>query len=161
MSCGTHVFFERPASSFFPDARELVKKEIDLVVSPTDRAWHFAIELKCPRNGRIPETMFDACRDLQLLEQLAAVGFAGGLFVMHVDDPGFYESGSQAGIYSHFRVGLPLPAVIIKPTGNKDQVVKLRGTYRVQWRAYGSAGRYWLQQVTTTPNPRTEHAITK
>lgn len=161
MTSGTHVYFERPASSFFPAARGLVKKEIDLVVSPPDHAWHFAIELKCPRNGRIPETMFDACRDLQLLEQLAAAGFAGGLFVMHVDDPGFYQSGSQAGIYSHFRAGLPLPPVITKPTGSKDQIVSLSGTYRVQWQSYGSAGRYWLQRVTSMPYPKTVHAIAK
>src|SRR5271156_4015659 len=64
---GFCVLFERPVRSFFPDARNLVKKEIDLVVSPPDRAWHVAIELKCPRNGRHPETMFDACKDLQFL----------------------------------------------------------------------------------------------
>ncbi|HEX8295513.1 MAG TPA: hypothetical protein VF593_04395 [Chthoniobacteraceae bacterium] len=161
MDRAIHVYFERPASSFFPAARGLAKKEIDLVVSPADHAWYFAIELKCPRNGRIPETMFDACRDLQLLEQLTLAGFAGGLFVMHVDDPGFYQSGSQEGIYSHFRAGLPLPMVIIKPTGSKNQVVSLSGTYRVQWQSYGTAGRYWFQQVTSMSEPKIVEAIAK
>ncbi len=68
LTASMFVYFERPADWFFLSARGLVKKEIDLVVVAADRSWHFAIELKCPRNGRIPETMFDACRDLQFLE---------------------------------------------------------------------------------------------
>jgi hypothetical protein len=149
---GMRVFFERPANSFFQQAQGLVKKEIDLVVAPEDRSWHFAIELKCPRNGRVPETMFDACRDLQLLEQLLRVGFVGGLFLMHVDDPSFYQSGLQTGIYSFFRGGQPLTGTITKPTGRKDQVVHLHNSYRVQWQPYGATSRYWLQVVTSTPN---------
>lgn len=49
LPAGTSVYFERPAASFFPQARGLAKKEIDLVVAPADRSWHLAIELKCPR----------------------------------------------------------------------------------------------------------------
>jgi hypothetical protein len=149
---GMRVFFERPADSFFPQARGLVKKEIDLVAVPGDRTWHLAIELKCPRNGRVPETMFDACRDLQLLEQLLRVGFAGGLFLMHVDDPSFYQSGLKTGIYSFFRGGQPLTGKITKPTGSKDQKVHLRNPYRVQWQPYGARGRFWLQVITSRPN---------
>jgi hypothetical protein len=152
LPAGMSVFFERPAASFFPRARGLVKKEIDLVVAPTGRDWHLAIELKCPRNGRVPETMFDICRDLQFLEQLISVGFQGGLFVLHVDDPAFYQSGLQTGIYSHFRGGVPLTGTITKPTGSKDQVVSLGNSYSVQWQPYGTAGRYWLQSVASTPN---------
>ena len=160
LSVGVSVYFERPADHFFPSARRLVKKEIDLVVVPADRSWHFAIELKCPRNGRIPETMFDACRDLQFLEQLVEAGFAGGLFIMHVDDPGFYQSGLQTGIYSFFRGTVPLAGIIAKPTGNKNQTgedsartVALANSYAVQWQPYCSSGRYWLQEVTSTTNP--------
>lgn len=158
------VYFERPAESFFPNSPKLVKKEIDLVVAAVDRSWHFAIELKCPRSGRVPETMFDACRDLQFLEQLIPVGFVAGLFVMHVEDRAFYESGMQTGIYSYFRGGLPLTGTITKPTGSKDQVVSLGCSYRVQWRPHGTASRYWLQVVTTKPAAnqllqQTGHAI--
>jgi hypothetical protein len=77
--------------SFFGDTPRLVKKEIDLVIVPADQSWHFAIELKCPRSGRVPETMFDACRDLQFLEQLLPMGFGAGLFLMHVEDRAFYQ----------------------------------------------------------------------
>lgn len=150
MPPGTHVCFERPASHFFASARGLVKKEIDLVVSPPDRSWYYAIELKCPRNGRIPETMFDALRDLQMLEQLTLAGFVGGLFVMHVDDPGFHKTGIKTGIYSHFRSGVPITGRVIKPTEPKDEAVDIRGEYTVRWQSYGSAGQYWIQQVTGT-----------
>lgn len=152
LPAGMCVFFERPAASFFPQARGLVKKEIDLVVAPAERDWHIAIELKCPRNGRVPETMFDICRDLQFLEQLILAGFQGGLFVLHVDDPAFYQSGLQTGIYSHFRGGVTLTGTVTKPTGSKDQVVNLGDSYSVRWRPYGIAGRYWLQIVASTPN---------
>jgi hypothetical protein len=149
---GFRVFFERPADFFFPDARGLVKKEVDLVVSPPDQRWYVAIELKCPRNGRHPETMFDACRDLQFLEQLVSVGFLGGLFAKHVDDPCFYQNGSQDGIYGFFRAARILAGTITKPTGSKDQMVNLRGTYQVQWRPDGAGVRYWLQAVRRIPS---------
>lgn len=152
LSAGMSVYFERPAKSFFPNTNGLVKKEIDLVIAPADGSWHFAIELKCPRNGRVPETMFDACCDLQFLEQLVSRGFRGGLFVMHVDDRLFYQAGSQAGIYSYFRNGAPLAGTVPKPTGNKNKVVELNNTYGVRWQPYGTAGRYWLQAVADTPN---------
>lgn len=154
LPAGMCLYFERPADSFFPKARGLVKKEIDLVVVSADRSWHFAIELKCPRNGRVPETMFDACRDLQFLEQLMIAGFHGGLFAMHVDDPSFYQSGLQTGIYSFFRSGVPLTGTITKPTGSKDQSVSLVNSYIVQWHPYGTAGRYWMQPVSSTHNHR-------
>jgi len=149
---GFRVYFERPVESFFPKVPGLAKKEIDLVVAPADQAWHIAIELKCPRNGRHPETMFEACRDLQFLEQLTAMGFRGGLFAMHVDDPCFYQNGTKEGIYAFFRAGQPLAATIMKPTGSKDQLVNLLGSYNVQWQPYGAKERYWLQAVTTPSN---------
>jgi hypothetical protein len=144
---GTQVYFERPVGSFCSSTAKLVKKEIDLVVVPAQSAGPIAIELKCPRNGQIPETMFSACRDLQFLEQLVDAGFAGGLFLMHVNSQGFYGPGIRRGIYAHFRGNKPLPATIRKPTGAKDQTVKLACNYTVTWRDYGTMGRYWLQRV--------------
>jgi hypothetical protein len=144
---GTQVYFERPAGSFRSSTSKLVKKEIDLVVTPFKGAGPIAIELKCPRNGQIPETMFSACRDLQFLEQLVEAGFAGGLFLMHVNSQGFYGPGIRSGIYAHFRGSDPLPATIRKPTGAKNEIVELACNYTVKWQNYGSTGRYWLQSV--------------
>jgi hypothetical protein len=149
---GMFVYYERPAASFFPKARGLTKKEIDLVVASPDRSWHLAIEMKCPRNGRVPETMFESCRDLQFLEQLIHAGFRGGLFVLHVNDPAFYQSGLQTGIYKYFRSGAPLAGTVTKPTGSKDLVVSLNNSYRVRWQPYGNDSRYWLQSVAGTPS---------
>ena len=52
------IQFERPASELHASARNLVKKEIDIVVSLPESKTHYAIELKCPRNGMYPEQMF-------------------------------------------------------------------------------------------------------
>jgi hypothetical protein len=145
---GTSIRFERPASSFVSTATGLVKKEIDLAISGPNSTWNFAIELKCPRNGRVPETMFDACKDIQFLEQLTSAGFSGAMFLMHVDDPEFYEAGRRDGIYAYFRAGIQIPPVVTKPTGAKDKVVYIRGHYRVSWQPFGARGRYWLQLVT-------------
>lgn len=147
---GSHVYFERPAHHFFESARGLVKKEIDLVVSPPDRSWCYAIELKCPRSGRIPETLFDAIRDIKMLEQLTSAGFVGGLFVMHVNDEGFYKKRIQTSIYSPFRAGQLIKGQYIKPTGARDEVISLTGEYSVKWQSFGSAEQYWVQQVDST-----------
>jgi hypothetical protein len=145
---GAAVYLERPVNSFFPNARGLAKKEIDLVVASMDPTRYFAIELKCPRNGRVPETMFDACVDLQFLEQLMSAGFGGGLFVLHVDRATDYQAGIQTGIYAHFRGGVPLTGTIAKPTGSKDKVVRLSNSFSVQWQSYRTTGAYWMQAVT-------------
>src|SRR5262249_11212844 len=94
---------------------------------------------------------FDACRDIQFLEQLVSAGFRGGLFIMLVDAPTFYQSGLQTGIYSFFRGGVPLTGTITKPTGTRDHLVRLNNTYSVEWHRYGTAGRYFLQYVTNIP----------
>lgn len=143
----TSIYFERPAAAFIRQARGLVKREIDLVASPVDGSWQCAIELKCPRSGRVPETMFEACRDLKFLEQLVAVGFEAGLFAMHVVDATFFEAALQTGIYAFFRANAPLTGRITKPTGKKDNWFVLDGSYLVHWQRYGTAGRYWLQVV--------------
>lgn len=145
------IYFERPVHSFIANARNFAKKEIDLVVSDSDLGTLLAIELKCPRSGRVPETMFDACRDMQMLEQLVAAGFCGGLFLMHVNSQTFYQSGMSTGIYSYFRAGACLQGSIQKPTGRKDEVVPLGNAYSVSWQPSGPSSRFWLQGVGATP----------
>lgn len=150
MPSGTRVFFERKASTFFPAAPRLAKTEIDLVMTAPGKPGPIAIELKCPRSKRVPDTMYDACTDLQFLEQLNAVGFCGGVFVMHVDDPDFYSNGKQTGIYAHFRKGVPLPATLSSPTATAKPDVNLAGQYRVNWQTYGANSRCWVQEVLTS-----------
>jgi len=152
---GSRVYFERPATTFFPAAGGLAKKEIDLVAELPSGEGLIAIELKCPRNGKYPETMFEACRDVQFLEQLVCTGFSGGLFIMHVDDPCFYKSGSKSGIYAYFRAGMQFDPKITQPTGSMDRHVNIRGSYRVSWQPYGAARQYyWLQAIASDQYPR-------
>jgi len=141
------IQFERPAQDFYNTARGLVKKEIDIVVSLPEANKHYAIELKCPRNGMYPEQMFKACQDLQFLEQLKQNGFAGGIFVIHAVDAPFYQGEARGGIYDFFRNKKALEGVITKPTGSKDQTVNLQGRYQVNWHDCRDYGRYWMQVI--------------
>jgi hypothetical protein len=142
------LHIERPASWFRSGATGLTKKEIDLVVVGAAREHVVAIELKCPRRGQHPEQMFKACQDLQFLEELVAAGFSGGLFAMHVHDPLFYERGSQAGIYAHFRGGSSICGLIQKPTGARDETASIRGSYIPTWSLSAGTHRYWIQPVS-------------
>ena len=141
------LHIERPAWWFRGAAKALTKKEIDLAVADGAREQVVAIELKCPRQGQHPEQMFKACQDLQFLEQLVAAGFSGGLFAMHVQDPLFYEGGSQVGIYAHFRGGMPICGTIQKPTGARDMSASIRGSYTPVWTPSQGSHRYWVQTV--------------
>ena len=145
---GLVVDFERPAH-FYGATSRLIKKEIDIVVADRDdpqRRW--AIELKYPRNGQVPEQMFSFCKDIQFLEELCDhAGFAGGWFAALVDSPLFYSPTlPTSGIYDHFRAGTPIQGAIQKPTGKltgkHGEVLNVRGSYVVKWRDCG-AGRRW------------------
>ena len=91
--------------------------------------------------------MFKACQDLQFLEELVATGFSGGLFAMHVCDRLFYEGDSQAGIYAHFRGGVPIHGEIQKPTAARNVFASIRAYYGPVWTPSKGPGRYWLQAV--------------
>lgn len=143
------LHLERPASWFKAKATKLAKKEIDLVVSDATSQQLIAIELKCPRSGRHPETMFDVCKDIQFLEELVSCGFAGGVFALHVHDPLFYEHGSRAGIYSFFRGDASISGVIAKPTGSPAPPVVVRGSYRPAWEVGSGTNRYWVQPISS------------
>ena len=73
------VEFERSVKHFGLEPASFAKREIDLAI--LDAAGHpqSVVELKFPRNGRYPETMFDFCRDIQFIEQLKRAGFSNGL----------------------------------------------------------------------------------
>jgi hypothetical protein len=141
------LFLERPVASLRPIAARLTKKEIDIAVVDTKTNRVVAIELKCPRQGQHPEQMFKACQDLEFLEQLVHAGFAGGIFIMHVRDPLFYQRGSRGGIYAHFRAGAPICGTIRKPTGARDAIVSLSGSYAPAWTVAHGDHRVWMQSI--------------
>jgi len=130
---GTKVRFERPVS-FFSLPGKFEKKEIDLSLTDASGGCSVAIELKFPRAGQYPEQMFKACQDILFLEQLVSAGFAGGFFIMAAEHPLFYRREDATGIYRFFREGTPIAGQIFGPTGNRERVVSLIGSYQVEWR---------------------------
>jgi hypothetical protein len=129
---GMKIQFERNVSFFFQTG-EFVKKEIDISIYAGDKSrLHYAIELKYPRNGQYPEQMFSFCKDIKFLEQLKRSGFEWTFFIVFAEDPLFY-SGNGEGIYGYFRQRTALQGSITKPTGKKDEVVTLDGSYHANW----------------------------
>jgi hypothetical protein len=126
------IQFERNVSFFFFSG-EFVKKEIDISVFTPDRSkLKYAIELKYPRNGQHPEQMFSFCKDICFAEQLKRSGFERTFLIIFADDPLFY-SGNGKGIFGYFRQKKKLCGSVQKPTGKKDEIVRLNGSYQVEW----------------------------
>ncbi|MCK7509506.1 MAG: hypothetical protein MZV70_39375 [Desulfobacterales bacterium] len=132
------------------------KKEIDIAVTSSAGDRLSALELKYPRNGQVPESMFGFCKDIAFLEQLVSSGFQSACFLAVADDKLFY-SGSSEGIYGLFRSGTPITGTITKPTGDKDSKVTINGSYTASWLPVSgiqsSASSKWeTSQVTITPD---------
>lgn len=141
------VQFERNISYFF-NRGEFTKKEIDIAVfSPDKSELRYAIELKFPRNGQHPEQMFSFCKDILFAEQLKASGFQRTFLIIFVDDKLFF-SGNGDGIYGYFRQQKQLHGTINKPTGKKDETIKLKGTYQVNWRAASENLKYTIIEAS-------------
>jgi hypothetical protein len=52
---------------------------------------------------------------------------------MAVEDRLFHSGPSQGGIYSFFRGGVPICGDIVKPTGEKDERISVKGPYHLKW----------------------------
>lgn len=142
---GKKVQFERNISFFGLNKDGFEKREIDIVVFDDNNSHQpeTAIELKFPRNGQYPETMFSICKDIAFTEQLKRNCFTGAYAVIFADDHNFYE-GKPEGIYGYFRDGKTLTGTITKPTGKRDTSVTICGSYSVQWHSVTGTLRYAL-----------------
>ena len=128
------IQFERNVSHFGFDKVNFEKKEIDIAVfkdAKTKRSC--VIELKFPRNGQVPETMYSFCKDISFLEQLVNAGFDSGYFVALADDKNFYSGNKVDGIYGLFGDEQVITGTIVKPTGDKDTSVTINNTYIAKW----------------------------
>jgi hypothetical protein len=143
---GTKVQFERPVS-FFSLPGKFEKKEIDLTLIGASGQCSIAIELKFPRTGQYPEQMFKACQDIFFLEQLVDAGFAAGFFVMAADHPLFYRQAEATGIYRFFRGCMPITGPILGPTGDRQRLITVTGSYRVDWRKVTDAIYYHVIEI--------------
>lgn len=144
---GHKVQFERNVAAFFESKAAFKKKEIDISVFSEDtHELKYAVELKFPRNGQYPEQMFKFCEDISFAEELGAAGFSTAGLLVFADDHLFYE-GPTDGIYGYFRGGRALHGQIQKPTGKKDAVVTVRGSYSVKWKPISGPLMYAVIEV--------------
>jgi hypothetical protein len=136
------VQFERNVGHFFSSGYAFTKREIDIAVFDKGRSeLRYVFELKFPRNGQHPESIFSFCKDVAFIEELRRHGFMGGAAVVFADDRLFY-SGSPEGIYKYFRSGEPLTGKIQKPTAKRDEEVMIYGSYSVKWRTVHERLKY-------------------
>lgn len=145
---GYKVSFERNISHFNFNKKDFTKREIDIVITSNNTELVCVIELKYPRNGQVPESMFGFCKDIEFLEQLKRAGFVYAYFLAFADDKLFYSGSYNAGIYTHFRGQTPINGLITKPTGEKNEFVKIHGNYIANWKSIQENCKYCLINVT-------------
>lgn len=144
---GWKVYLERNVEHFGLRKADFLKKEMDISMVNSQDDSRYCIELKYPRSGQYPEQMFKVCEDLRFLEQLRDAGFAKCHFLMFCDDRNFYSSVGGSQIYNLFRRERKLYGEIVKPTGRKDRVVNLRGSYSLDWQEINGNLKYFIVTV--------------
>jgi hypothetical protein len=141
------VEFERNVKFFYPGAK-CTKSEIDLVIYHPDQLDEkYAIELKFPKNGQYPETMFHFVKDILFMEQVKQLGFKKTFAVTYVNDKLFYQGDKMDGIYRYFRGSKILNGEIQKPTGKKDETLLIMGTYQISWIPLSNGSKYYIVNI--------------
>lgn len=141
------VQLERPITGFTPIRAPGTKKEIDICLLDAAGGPDVAIEIKYPRNGRIPETIFDYCKDIEFCEALCSAGFRRGYALFVTADRGFFSGRETAGIYGSFRSGLPIQGSFSNPTGKRERRCSIAGMYALKWLDAHPQHRYALVEV--------------
>lgn len=140
------VEFERNVRFFYP-GKQCVKSEIDIVIYHPDFNERYAIELKYPKNGQHPESMFSFIKDIKFMEQVKELGFKEAYSVTYVEDKLFYQGPTKQGIYAFFREGKIINGEIRKPTGKKDEVHIINGHYQIDWSPLANGSNYYLLEL--------------
>ena len=139
--------------------KEVRKKEIDIsIFQGTDNLA--SIELKFPRNGQVPESMYSFVKDIKFLEGLTSSKnkksintFSKGFFICLVDHHLFYQGGSKNdGIYEYFRrkeKDVRICKETKKPTGKKgkEYTISLNKEYEGKWLPIKDKLHYLLIEV--------------
>ncbi len=129
------VQFERNVSFFDIDKSETLKKEMDIVIFNNKEEFKYCIELKYPRNGQYPESMYAIIKDIKFLEQLKVNGFTECYSITLIDDDLYKEGLKKDGIYKYFRSDISINGRIMKPTGKTDRSLIIHGTYQMSWKS--------------------------
>nr|WP_263327025.1 hypothetical protein [Neobacillus sp. Marseille-Q6967] len=140
------VEFERNVR-FFNDGVKCVKSEIDIVIYHPDMEEKYAIELKFPKNGQHPESMFSFVKDIKFMEQVKQIGFTNTYAVTYVQDKLFYSGAKIDGIYAYFRNHEVLHGEIMKPTGRKDEIYMIDGHYHIEWLPLTIKSKYFMVTI--------------
>lgn len=142
------VEFERNVS-FFEITEYTIKKEIDISVFSPDKKEKYAIELKFPRNGQVPEQMYSFVKDIRFMEELKHFGFTNTYTIVLVDNPQFY-SGKSSGIYKIFRDTHQIDGKILKPTANysKSEFIELQNSYTFNWNKLDDNQSYFFIDIS-------------
>ena len=140
-----NIEFERNVSHFGYDKSNFIKKEIDISIY-SNADLKTTIELKYPRNGQVPEQMFAFIKDLKFLEELTINGFSNGYLIILTEDSLFY-TGKDTGIYSYFKSQKNITGEIQKPTGKKDELIKISKNYIAKWEHLENNLKYCIIEV--------------
>jgi hypothetical protein len=145
--------------------KKIRKKEIDIVIydgeSTNPKNLISSIELKYPRNGQVPESMYSFVKDIRFLEGLTKKGnqnekfFDKGYFICIVDDHLFYEvKNKKDGIYKYFRnkdYGVKIQKITKKPTGKNQDYnnsnIELDKEYEGKWEPIDDKKKYLIIKV--------------
>lgn len=120
---------------------ERIKEEMDIYIyNKNDISERYAIELKYPLNGQVPEQMYQFAKDIKFMQFLKNKGFSKTYCIVLTDNKNFYmgqQKGRIADIYKYFRSSRePLTGKIEKPTGKyqKDRpFIHLEKEYPIVW----------------------------
>ena len=141
--------------------KKVRKKEIDISIFQGSVKLA-SIELKFPRNGQVPESMYSFVKDIKFLEGLTSSKnkkslnmFSEGFFICLVDDSLFYQGGSKKdGIYEYFRreeKEVRICKETKKPTGKNTQIkeytIRLNKEYMGEWKPIKDGMHYLLIEV--------------
>jgi hypothetical protein len=142
------VQLERNIDYFELDKAKFIKKEMDIVLFRKDLSEKSCIEIKFPTNGQHPEQMFKACKDIAFLEELKGYGFSQSYFLMLADDHLFYnDKGGKEEIYRLFRENKVIHGDIQKPTGKRDELLRIQGSYYIKWNDVHGTLKYALIEI--------------
>ena len=150
------VEFERNVRYFISPHHTTTKHEIDLVIYDNNKKEKYAIELKCPKNGKIPENMFSFIEDIKFCEELKNLGFNNTYVMTMVDDCTYYSNKNKrnlttSGIYSYFRGNTTIQGNVSKPTGNNNTSIKINNSYNISWKHtnnnYNNQEMYYLIEI--------------
>ena len=145
---GYQVQFERNIS-FFTDAKNTIKKEIDISIFNADKSERYAIELKYPINGQYPEQLYSFVKDIKFMEQLKALAFRHTYCISVVSDRAFYTGSNNRGIYKYFRELHKIHGRIYKPTGKGKNVdyIELDGEYPFTWEFLDGNRKFYCIEI--------------